>query len=235
MCALPRGPAWARPAAAFAARRIATYATSARGGDFYAMLELPRDATKAQIKSQFYKLSKKYHPDRSSSEDATARFQAVSEAYGTLSDDKARVEYDRKLGSGRGSGTFSSAPTMDADNLTRRKTANYAWAYQQRMRKNDGTRRSSPADDAMRRKPRHGDAANLYARMAQREQRRETREQAHPGERSAGHPMSFRAWSQRRWSEEEHRAEMSSTVVRFAQVGAIVGGSIWLSAKMLGG
>lgn len=64
------------------------------------MLGLPAKASKSEIKKQFYKLSKLYHPDLALHENDAAwrksKFAEISEAYTILSDDKLRQEYDSK-------------------------------------------------------------------------------------------------------------------------------------------
>ena len=58
---------------------------------FYDALELSETATPEEIKRQFRRLAKKYHPDRNNgSKEAEARFKELSEAYETLSDPKKR-------------------------------------------------------------------------------------------------------------------------------------------------
>jgi len=38
--------------------------------DYYAILQVPRDATTAQIKKSYYRLAVKYHPDKNNTADA---------------------------------------------------------------------------------------------------------------------------------------------------------------------
>ncbi|KAL6703235.1 hypothetical protein ACN47E_010097 [Coniothyrium glycines] len=64
----------------------------------YETLHLASTASAAEIKRQFYTLSKQHHPDRNP-EDPTAstRFVAVSEAYHVLSVPEKRAQYDAQL------------------------------------------------------------------------------------------------------------------------------------------
>ena len=49
--------------------------------DYYVVLGLAKDATQAQIKKSYYKLALRYHPDKSSADDAEAKFKIISQAY----------------------------------------------------------------------------------------------------------------------------------------------------------
>lgn len=63
--------------------------------DFYTILEISKDATKSEIKKQYFKLSKKYHPDLNHDDhDATEKFKYISYAYQTLMDEELREKYD---------------------------------------------------------------------------------------------------------------------------------------------
>lgn len=62
--------------------------------DLYKILELEKKATKEEIKKQYRKLSRKYHPDRNP--DSKELFTDISEAYEILSDTKKRRVYDTK-------------------------------------------------------------------------------------------------------------------------------------------
>ena len=66
--------------------------------NYYSILGVTPHATQAQIKEAYYKLSMKHHPDRhSGSDEATDRFQEISEAYSILGDHDLRKKYDRGL------------------------------------------------------------------------------------------------------------------------------------------
>lgn len=73
------------------------------GKCLYTLLGLASSASRSQIKSQFYRLSKLYHPDLAASTDLdvawrTARFNEITEAYRVLSDERLRRDYDIQHG-----------------------------------------------------------------------------------------------------------------------------------------
>ena len=63
--------------------------------DYYEVLDVPRDATEAEIKKSFRRLAFKYHPDRNHEAGAAEKFKELSEAYEVLSDADKRDAYDR--------------------------------------------------------------------------------------------------------------------------------------------
>src|ERR1700682_3026531 len=64
--------------------------------DFYQLLDLPRDATAADIKKAYRRLAMKHHPDRTDGDTVSEeRFKAAKEAYEVLSDPEKRAIYDR--------------------------------------------------------------------------------------------------------------------------------------------
>lgn len=106
----------------------------------YATLSLPPTASPAQIKSQFYKLSKAHHPDLHPTDpNASARFVKISEAHAVLASASSKVKYDRDYsrvhggaeaggvgGTGVPTGSYSShtnpAGGRPASGLSRRRT-----------------------------------------------------------------------------------------------------------------
>ncbi len=80
--------------------------------DFYRELGVASGATGEEIKKSYRKLARELHPDANPGDPkAEARFKSVSEAYGVLSDDKKRKEYDetRALFAGGGGAGFGGA------------------------------------------------------------------------------------------------------------------------------
>ncbi|XP_052194355.1 chaperone protein dnaJ A6, chloroplastic-like [Diospyros lotus] len=81
--------------------------------DYYAVLGVPKNASKSEIKSAYRKLARSYHPDVSKEPGAEQKFKEISNAYEVLSDDEKRSIYDRYgeaglKGAGMGMGDFSN-------------------------------------------------------------------------------------------------------------------------------
>lgn len=62
--------------------------------DYYEILEVPKTASIRQIRKHYYRLAKRYHPDKHPDDPQTERFKSLSEAYSTLSNPKKRYLYD---------------------------------------------------------------------------------------------------------------------------------------------
>ena len=63
--------------------------------DYYEILGVEKNASKAEIKKAYRKLALKYHPDKNPDKNAEEKFKEISEAYAVLYDDEKRSLYDQ--------------------------------------------------------------------------------------------------------------------------------------------
>ena len=65
--------------------------------DYYDILDIPRNASEAEIKKAYRKLAMQYHPDRNHGKEkwANEKFKEINEAYGALGDPQKRRQYDQ--------------------------------------------------------------------------------------------------------------------------------------------
>ncbi|KAJ9642463.1 hypothetical protein H2199_004844 [Coniosporium tulheliwenetii] len=102
----------------------------AEAANHYETLGLPQTASAADIKRQFYTLSKQHHPDHNPNDPtASTRFVQISEAYHVLGVAEKRAKYDESLRprsrhhDAPHHGSYSShAGSRPASGLSRRRT-----------------------------------------------------------------------------------------------------------------
>jgi curved DNA-binding protein len=63
--------------------------------DYYAVLEVSRDASQEDVQRSYRKLARKYHPDVSKEPNAEEKFKILGQAYEVLKDEKKRSLYDQ--------------------------------------------------------------------------------------------------------------------------------------------
>ncbi len=89
--------------------------------DFYAVLNVPRDAKDDDIKQSYRRLAMQWHPDKNGgSKDAEEKFKTITEAYDALRDPQKRAAYDRYGEAGlRGAGQqqYEHVDLADALNI----------------------------------------------------------------------------------------------------------------------
>ncbi len=65
--------------------------------DYYQILGVPRNASKAELKKAYRKLAMQFHPDRNQGKEkwANEKFKEINEAYAVLGDPQKRRQYDQ--------------------------------------------------------------------------------------------------------------------------------------------
>lgn len=62
--------------------------------DYYQILGINKNASDKEIKTQYRKLAKQYHPDRNKDPHAEEKFKSIGEAYNVLNNKEKRTAYD---------------------------------------------------------------------------------------------------------------------------------------------
>lgn len=62
--------------------------------DYYAILQVSRDASQQEIRVAYKRLARDTHPDKNPDADTLERFQAIANAYDTLGNEERRKAYD---------------------------------------------------------------------------------------------------------------------------------------------
>jgi len=105
--------------------------------DYYGTLNVPHNATSADIKKAFRALAKRYHPDKNPNNSwAEEQFKRVQEAYGVLSDSQKRAKHDRDLRLYEASQRFRPTPSNNvrpSGSSSRRNDGFFSWLFSEAM------------------------------------------------------------------------------------------------------
>jgi curved DNA-binding protein CbpA len=84
--------------------------------NYYEILKVSPEASRAEIRSAYRRLARKLHPDKNNGSEETAlKFAAIAEAYEVLGNIKERVNYDKRIlevqftNNGNGDSVFASS------------------------------------------------------------------------------------------------------------------------------
>jgi curved DNA-binding protein CbpA len=175
----------------------------------YDVLQVRENADQKTIKSQYYRLSKLYHPDLNpGNEDAHKKFLEVNEAYAVLGSASNRRQYDME------NDQMSSSPSGPG---IRRTSPAASWNFKPRASRNTGS--SSAQEQAAGFKPRKSENYNYnewYARHYEAEEKRRRERLARRQQRD----------------NEDAKVDPDSTMwSRFWRMGVIIVGIMYLTNR----
>ena len=117
--------------------------------DFYDVLGVQKNASPEELKSAYRKLAVKYHPDKNPGDkSAEDKFKEASEAYGILSDQEKKQNYDNfghaafEGGGGRQSGGFSGFGGADFSDIFEDFFGDFGGGGRSNSRRNSSNRGS---------------------------------------------------------------------------------------------
>src|SRR5262249_45578889 len=85
--------------------------------DYYDLLEVPRDATDAELKAAYRRLALQFHPDKNPGDRAAEeRFKELAAAYAILPAPEKRARYDR-FGAAAAGDPFAGSPWAGVQEL----------------------------------------------------------------------------------------------------------------------
>ena len=99
--------------------------------NYYSILGVKKSDSQLQIKKEYRKLAKRYHPDTSDEPNAEAMFKEVAEAYSVIGDAEKRKQYDNPVPKGapqgsQGFGDFFSQFSGGFEDIFQRQRQGHA-------------------------------------------------------------------------------------------------------------
>lgn len=159
-----------------------------RQKNLYEILQLHDRADKKSIKSNYYKLSKQYHPDLNpNNKEAHIKFLEINDAYAILGNEASKSKYDRETMYGVDTVSPSYSRTTAGSSYTQ------AWRVRNRTPKSTGSSSARAQADAWK-KTTEGvryNTAEHFSRHYEMEEirRRQRMENAANRRRAAGNPV----------------------------------------------
>ncbi|KAI8093549.1 uncharacterized protein BX664DRAFT_329959 [Halteromyces radiatus] len=146
----------------------------------YDILQVHRQSDKKTIKAQYYRLSKRYHPDLNPTDkEAHAKFLQVNDAYAVLGNEASRRQYDAELDRTHpSSSSFSSSVNQASSVYYGASRPGYsgpsvAWRAKRKQAKNTGSASArAQAEYDHRRQSPHFNHHEHYAKHYQAEELR---------------------------------------------------------------
>lgn len=178
----------------------------------YDILQIHHDADQKTIKSQYYKLSKKYHPDMNPHDkEAHEKFLEVNDAYAVLGSASKRREYDME----NESSSASYSPGI------RRTGPAATWNFKPRASRQTGSSSAQAQADGFRAtKSTSYNYNEWYARHYEAEEiRRRAR---------------LKRQQQRQNEDAKFEPEDSTLWSRFWRLGVIIAGIIYVTQRVKG-
>ncbi|KAL9548200.1 hypothetical protein PS6_006725 [Mucor atramentarius] len=154
--------------------------------NFYDVLQLNERADKRTIKANYYKLSKKYHPDLNpNNKEAHKLFLEINEAYAVLGNEASKRKYDYERSSGSGDDAHYTNTMAKYSRAGGSGGNTQAWHFRNRRPRSTGSTSAKEQAERMRQStPGSGGRRQRMEKAAHR--RRAAGDDSVPGKRAEG-------------------------------------------------
>ncbi|KAJ2385579.1 hypothetical protein GGI23_006685 [Coemansia sp. RSA 2559] len=170
----------------------------------YAILGVRENANAQEIKSAYYNLSKRWHPDtnRGATEEAHKMFLKISEAYSVLGNDQRRKDYDRTL-------LRAGGPSRRTDGFTSPGSPTYHHRY-----RNASSAFSSSGEYSSAKRSEHGSSTSNGGSSASGYRRPQGTYARHSSAKGPHTKSSFMEWERKHYWELKQNAAHIDVHVR---------------------